>query len=55
MEVDKINKLTLELSMLFRILQDSINLNEYENGINSHQVYLCEIIERKITDIRNLF
>ena len=51
---NEIDELIIEISLLHRLLEDSLALYEYEEGKGCHWVMVCELIREKITKIQSL-
>ncbi len=54
-KIQLLEELFLDTKMLFCVLFQSIKYLEYEQCSNSEQVFLCNIIEKKLNKISNLF
>ena len=53
--MQSLQKLHYEITMLFSVLFQSIKYLEFEKRENSEQVFLCEVIKKKLDEISNLF
>ena len=53
--MQSLQKLHYEITMLFSGLLQSIKYLEFEKGENSELAFLCEVIEKKLDEISNLF
>lgn len=54
-DMQSLQKLHYEITMLFSVLFQSIKYLEFEKRENSEQVFLCEVIKKKLDEISNLF
>ncbi len=54
-DMQSLQKLHYEITMLFSVLFQSIKYLEFEKRENSEQAFLCEVIKKKLDEISNLF